>query len=171
MSTHSGGGGPNGNPTPLTEAHPQSPGQVTKAPAWAGLGAPGGTKPNSRNFSQIIQEEKTNRNILEIHLQKIILTDSDGNTSKGPNLNFDDLGVLLFDIIKVDPKDCLTFDFNTGRYDTRHIKMKPNIVTDTYVTSSPITFKDHLISVKKQLSNVTKVTMGLGGLAFSIKCT
>ena len=47
----------------------------------------------------------------------------------------------------------LTFD------DTKQIKLKPGISTDTYLTEFPIMFKDHEVSVKKQLNNVTRVTL------------
>jgi hypothetical protein len=71
---------------------------------------------------------------------------------------FDDLGELIFDIIKIDPRDCIGFDYNTGRYDTRQIKMKPSIDNSAYITSTPIIFKDHSVTVQKQLSNITRVT-------------
>ena len=52
-------------------------------------------------------------------------------------LTYDDLGEILFDILKIDPNDCVGFDFNTGRYDTRHIKLKPSIDANAYITSTP----------------------------------
>ena len=136
----------------------KSPGQKTNTPAWTGTGASGGALPNSRNFSQIIQDAKSDRNIIEIKITKITSTDSAGNITKGPNLNFDDLGELVFVVLKIDPNHCLTFDYNTGRYDTREIKMKPSINTDSYATTSPITFKEHLITVRKQEHGVTRIT-------------
>ena len=78
-----------------------------------------------RNFSQIIEEEKANRNILEINLRKITSTDSNGDTYKPKHLNFDDLAELIFDVLNIKPDDCLSYDYNTGRYDTREIKFKP----------------------------------------------
>ena len=111
-------------------------------------GAPEGTK-NMRTFSQIIEQEKLNRNILEIHLRK--------TEAKPRNLTFDDIGEFLFDILKINHDDCLGFDYTTGRYDSRQIKLKPSIDTTPYITLNPIIFMDHEITVKKQLSNVTKV--------------
>ena len=159
------GGGPGGKPPdthllvkPTSANH--LPGQMTNHSAWTGIGATGGNYPNSRNFSQIISEEKANWNIIEIKLTKITTTNPEnpGNILKGPSLNFDDLGELIFDILKIDPNHCLTFDYNTGRYDTKQIKLKPNINTETYVTASPITFKEHLVTVSLQQHDVTRVT-------------
>ena len=111
-----------------------------------------------RNFSQIVEEEKTNRNILEIKLTKITSTDANGETFKPKHLSFDDIGEFIFDVLKINPEDCLSYDYNTGRYDSREIKFKPNINLDQYVRQEPLNFKDHLITTKKQLHGVTRVT-------------
>ena len=106
MSDNSGGGGlgrPPSSPTQLRPTAIQHPDQMTKTPARTGAGATGGANPNSRNFSQIIEDEKANRNILEITITKITQTDSEGTVHKGPSLNFDDLGELIFDVLKIVP--------------------------------------------------------------------
>ena len=48
-------------PPPISQHNPD---QKAATKAWAMGGAPGGTS-NMRTFSQIIEEEKSNRNILE----------------------------------------------------------------------------------------------------------
>ena len=131
MSTKSGWGGPGPpvlSPSPTTTTY--NPDQTSRTSAWAGAGAPGGM----RSFIQIIEDEKTNRNILEIHLSKIISTDTNGKPITPANLNFDDLGELIFDVLKIEASDCLSFDYNTGRYDYRTIKFKPGFNTDPHVT-------------------------------------
>ena len=133
------------SPPPISK-HNSDQKAATKA--WAMGGAPGGTS-NMSTFSQIIEEEKTNRNIIEIHIMK--------TTSRPKNLTFDDIGEFLFDIMKINPDDCLSFDYTTGRYDSRQIKLKPSINLTPYITTTPITFMEHEITIKKQLSNVTKV--------------
>ena len=110
-----------------------------------------------RSFAQILEDEKKNRNILEINIQKNKPVDEQ-ESSKIKPLNFDDLGELIFDLLKIDPNDCLGFDYNTGRYDSRHIKFKPGIPLDPYIISDPISFKNHLISTKKQLNNIVRVS-------------
>ena len=157
MSTKSGGPeGGGGNPQPTQNL--QQPGQVSMSPPWGGHGALGGNKSAAqRSFAQIIESEKANRNILEIYLEKVN-KEENGSSIKPKSLTFDDLGELIFDILKVDPKDCLTFDYNSGRYDNKQIKLKPGIDTSKYTTDSPISFKDHMVTVTKQLSNVTRVT-------------
>ena len=124
------------------------PDQKAATSAWT-LGRASGATKNMRNFVEIIEQEKSSRNILEIHLTK--------TATKPKNLTFDDLGELVFDILKIKPDDCFGFDFTTGRYDSRQIKLKPSVDTMPYITTTPIVFMGHEITVKKQLSNVTKV--------------
>ena len=74
-------------------------------------------------------------------------------------LTVEDMGELIFDIIKVDPAVCLGVDLFTGRYDTKEIKLKPHIDPTPYLTlESNIPFKGHEVSVRKQRCNVTRVT-------------
>ena len=131
----------------------QHPGQVTVGTAWAVNGAPGGT--DCRSFQQIIEEEKMKRNIIEI---KLVKSESESDMSGPRSLSYDDLGELIFDVIKIDPKDCIAFDYNTGRIDVKQIQLRPGVNTDTFVTSMPISFKGYDVSVMKQLNNVTRVT-------------
>ena len=157
MSAASGGGGLTPSPTsqvlPDDDLASSSPGQVSGHSAWAGVGALGGA--NTRTFEQIIEQEKKNRNIIEIHLTK-----DPEKIQQNPQrpLTFDELGELIFDVIKINPEDCITFDYNTGRFDTKHIQLKPSIQADQFVTTNPIQFKGHLVSVCKQLNNITRVT-------------
>jgi hypothetical protein len=129
----------------LPQPHPDQKAATT---AWA-MGAASGGPNTMRTFKQIIEEEKSNRNILEIHLTK--------TATKPKNLTFGDIGESTFDIMKIKPDDCLGFDYTTGRYDSRQIKFKPSIDTSPYITSTPILFMEHEITVRKQFSNVTKV--------------
>ena len=158
MSVTSGGG----KPPQLDHGPPQLqhhlPGQVSGPPAWAGPGALGGnSSQNNRTFAQIIAEEQRNRNIIEIQLSRTI-PQEENQTNASRGLTFDDLGELIFDIIKIDPNDCVSFDYNTGRYDTKHIQLKPTIQADLFVTTTPIIFKGYEVSVRKQLNNITRVT-------------
>ena len=152
MPTMSGGKPPDQDKiSPTEHKTTNSPGQVAGPPAWAGAGALGGA-PNSRTFQQIIEEEKKNRNIIEIQIAKPEPTES-----LRP-LTYDELGELIFDIIKIDRSDCITFDYNTGRQDTKHIQLKPSVQIDQFVTPTPFLFKGYEVSVRKQLSNITRVT-------------
>ena len=70
MSDHSGGTKGGGAPPLVNQS--RNPGQETMRSAWAGSGGPGGNKPTQRTFAQIIKDENSNRNILEIQLVKIM---------------------------------------------------------------------------------------------------
>ena len=149
MSAASGGEGIS-NPSVVNKPIPD---QLSSKLAWASNGASGGSL-NCRSFDQIIEEEKKTRNIIEIHLSK--LPTSDDQIIK--NLTFDELGELLFDELKINPSDCVSLDYNTGRYDTKHVQLKPNVTADQFITPIPIRFKGHEVTVKKQLNNITRVT-------------
>ena len=56
-----------------------------------------------RSFGQILADEKQKRNILEIKIRK--LTGKDQTVVK--SFTIEDVSVLLFDVIKVNPSHCL----------------------------------------------------------------
>ena len=97
------------------------PDQLSSKLAWASNGASGGSL-NCRSFEQIIEDERKNRNIIEIKLVKT----SDDQIYTAKNLTHDDLGELLFDVLKISPSDCIGIDYNTGRQEIKHVQLKPN---------------------------------------------
>ena len=129
-------------------------------PTRAGHGVPGGPTTQHiqpRPFSQIISEESANRNIIQLHLRKIP-TMEDGKYTSPKNLSFDQLGEFLFDILKIDPEHCLGIDLTTGRYDTRELKLKPDIdVSPFLTTNTPHYYMNHEITVQRVLKNVIRV--------------
>ena len=72
-------------------------------------------------------------------------------------LNFDDIGELIFDVLKVDPSQCHGYNYSTGRYNTREIKFKTGVDISPYIKST-FMFKDHEVSTMKQMKNATKVS-------------
>ena len=109
-----------------------------------------------RSFAEIIASEKQQRNILEINLTK--LSTSENNTvTKSKPLNFDDLAELVFDVLKIDHKLCAGFNYSTGRYDTREVKFNPGVDLSPYIVSN-IVFKNHEVSTKKQMNNLSKMS-------------
>ena len=58
-----------------------------------------------RTFQQILNEEKENRNIVEIKLTKMMV-DNDGVMSKAKHISFEDVSVLIFDVIGIKPEHC-----------------------------------------------------------------
>ena len=68
----------------------------------------------------------------------------------------EDVSVLIFDVIKLNPNDCLGVALKTSRYDTKEVKLRPEVDPTPYLTgNNPILFKDHEVEVKRQSSNVT----------------
>ena len=99
-----------------------------------------------------MEDEKKQRNVLELKVTKI-------RPESGPNpanLTHEDLGELLFDILQVPIKDCLAFDYNTGRYDVKQVKLKPGVPVHDIIARAPVTFKDHVVTVSQQRLNITR---------------
>ena len=135
-----------GQPPPDTT--PEPTGTLSTTSAWA-EGGVNGQEVRMRSFAEILASETSQRNILEIHLTRA--------EDKAKNLNFDDLGELIFDVLNINPTDCSGFNYSTGRYDTREVKFKPDIDLSPYIKVN-LEFKGHLVSTKKQSANVTRVT-------------
>ena len=129
--------------------------QRADATAWADISVTGGN-PAGRTFEQIVEDEKRDRNILEIQLQKCNTPDEDLANIK--SLTYDDLGELMFDVLEIKPENCIAVNFSTGRYDTREVKFLPDVNPTPYLRVTPIEFKNHLVTVRRQRRNVTKVT-------------
>ena len=111
-----------------------------------------------RSFKQILAEEKQSRNILELKITKLMV-DTDGAMGKAKGLGFEDISVLIFDIVEVKPEHCMAVALSTVRYDTKEVKLKPGVDPSQYTTKdTPITFKDHKVEVTIQSLSVTKVT-------------
>ena len=72
------------------------------------------------------------------------------------NLNYDEIGSFLFDVLKIKAEECLRFNYTLGRYDTREVMFKPEVDINPYLGF--IEFMGHEITTRKQRNNVTKVT-------------
>ena len=129
------------------------PDQRTATSTWVKGSVTGG-----RSFAKIIEDEQKERNILELQISRNSIEDELGNMNKVKPLNFEDLGEFLFDVLKINPDDCVSFNFSSGRYDQREVKFKPFVDTTPYLRLTPITFKDHEISVRKQRQNTVRVS-------------
>ena len=89
-----------------------------------------------RTFQQILAEEKGNRNILEIKLKKLNVTNEDGTQGKAKYLSIDEVSVLIFDVLKINPDDCQGVALYTSRYDTKEVKLKPEADPSIYLSQS-----------------------------------
>ena len=75
-----------------------------------------------RKYAQIIAEAEEvvkSRQTLILKLNKE--HDPENSQNVHPNLNQDDLGFFIFDVLKINPDDVVGLDLYTGRYDTRDI--------------------------------------------------
>ena len=69
---------------------------------WLGDSVDEGTN-KVRTMEQILEDEKTQNNILELHIQKlnVISDEGDDAVQKAKNLTFEDFGELLFEVLKI----------------------------------------------------------------------
>ena len=111
-----------------------------------------------RTYEQIIAEEKENRNILEIKITRLQI-DEDGVMKPAKALSVDVVSVLIFDVIGVNPQECLGVARYTNRFNIKEVKLKPGVDATPYLTKDrPISFKNHEIVVISQTANVSKIT-------------
>ena len=102
MATFSGGPPPGaGPPMNQTLSSLTQGGPGLKSFAESVKSSSGGPT-NMRSFAEIMEQEKKNRNILEIKTIK-----NKSEEASPPDLKAEDIGELLFDILKVNPTDCI----------------------------------------------------------------
>ena len=158
---------PGGGPQPTNQNANHAPDRRTGNLTWVKDSVSGGNL-RTRSFEQIIEDENSQRNIIEIQLQRMN-TNSDGQSISPKSLTYEDIGELLFDTLEIDPEECISFNFNSGRYDLREVKFKPNIDTSKYMRLEAIPFKEHMVTVTKQRQNIIKVTfMSLLSILFYV---
>ena len=136
-------------------AKPQGPGLKTMADAVKNSSR-GPT--NMRSFAQILEQEKKDRNILELRINKIRTDEAVPPPLNSNNMLAEDVGELLFDILRLNPAHCLAYDYNTGRNDTKQVKLKPGIPVADILAKSPLEFKGFKVVVSQQRLNITRVT-------------
>ena len=111
--------------------------------------------PNMRSFAQILEQEKKDRNILELRINKIRTEEAPPPTFNSITMSAEDIGELLFDILKLNPSHCLAYDYNTGRNDTKQVKLKPGIPVVDILAKSPLEFKGFKVVVSQQRLKTT----------------
>ena len=147
-----GGGGTTGHPRPPVSIQSST----TTTPEQLG-GSSDATPCRMRTFEEIVAYEKENRNILIVKLAKIV-TFVNGEEVRERSLNIEDIGELFFDVVKLKVEDCAGLSLSTNRYDTKEINLKPGVDPTPYLTTTPLTFKGHQVTITKQRIDTTKVT-------------
>ena len=166
MASFSGGQPPGARPptpssptqreglTSLTISAPtKGPGLKSMADA---VKSSSGGPTNMRSFAQILEQEKKDRNILELRINKIRTDEALPPTFT--NMSAEEIGELLFDVLHLNPSHCLAYDYNTGRNDTKQVKLKPGIPVADILAQSPLEFKGYKVVVSQQRLNITRVT-------------
>ena len=61
-----------------------------------------------------------------------MMVDNDGVMSKAKHISFEDVSVLIFDVIGIKPEHCASVALSTARYDTKEVKLKPGVDPTQY---------------------------------------
>ena len=145
-------------PIPMSSLSLTFPDQSTPSYAKAVGGAAGGSK-HLKKYAEIIAQQKSQRNVLEVKIKKIAYTNTETNELVNPkSLTIEDISEFIFEILNIQFEECVGVDYYTGRYDTREILLKPGVDTTRYTSNEPYLFNHHEIMVKKMLNDVTRVT-------------
>ena len=81
-----------------------------------------------------------------------------GKEERPMNITTEDLGELLFYVVKLKVEHCAGLSLTTQRYDTKAILLKPNVDSNIYTTPAPLEIKGHEITIYKKRTDTTKVT-------------
>ena len=90
-----------------------------------------------------LRAEATKFNILEFTISNIYTTKRFDKKA----LSDEDFSTFVFDILKIDPKLCLQFDYFPGQINMKFIKVKSELQTKPLVSEDPYTFQDFHIKV------------------------
>ena len=143
---------PGGGPPSLDTQHIQQ----TTTPEQTG-GGNDNLPRKMRTFEEIMSDEKKNRNILTLTLTKIVKYEA-GKEVRAPSLTMEVIGEFVFDVMKLKMEDCAGLSLTTQRYDTKEIRLKPQVDPTIYKTTTPYEFKGHEITITKQKTGTIKVT-------------
>ena len=140
-------------PSPIVSNHPPPTSAATSP--WA-EGSNGGSKPYSgRSYEQIIAQSSTSNILIRFKMTKIYKPENP--EYKPPQMFPSHFGVFLFDVLKINPEDCLEIDVDTGRYDTKELLVKASTNLDKILSSEPHIYREHRIMPSRVSSLTTKV--------------
>ena len=114
-----------------------------------------GNKETFKQFAEIVERSKKERNKIEIRFTKI----KDLQTSEKPSryIDMETISDYIFTELGINPDDVLEIDLNTGRYDCKQILLKPNIDTSRLTSEFPDTFNGYSINVTKLTETTTRI--------------
>ena len=160
------GPGPTSTPSSSTSASAPLPAaSAATLPQGRGGQAKGTSqKCVKKSFQEIIEESKTNRNILEICVQRpprlnpeVVDGANAASTNNQPEtLTYDDFADFLFDELSVKPEDCLTFNYSFSNFSNKEVGFKPPVDISRYLGN--FSFRGHTIITRRQSSKTVRVT-------------
>ena len=111
-----------------------------------------------RNYANIIERVRNERNRIEIRFKK--LKDENVEKEQTGRLHYIDMetkGEYIFNHLKIKPDEVLELDLTSGRFNTKQILLKPEVDAEKFVSEFPDTFNGFEVTVNKLTINKTKV--------------
>ena len=116
-----------------------------------------GPKPILRKFSMMREAAKKERNVIEIRFQKQRVNGDSGRQNKYVDL--ETISEYCFSELGLKPDMIEAIDLNTGRFETKQIKLKQGVDASKYVNDFPDTYGDYVVSITNASKlESTKVT-------------
>ena len=132
-----------------TLSNPETTSALPATSTWA-EGKKNAEDVRLRTFEEITNDATNNRNISKIRLQKNPINSEP--SVKHPNPTYDQLGELLFDHLNIKIDDYLRFNFNTARFDSREVMLRPGVDLDPFITVIEDIY-GHTVTTSKQAAS------------------
>ena len=96
-------------------------------------------KATVKQFADIIEKAKKERNTIEIKFSKIRDT-QEPSARPSRYIEMETLSEYIFTELGIKPADIMEIDLNTGRSDIKQIRLKPGVDTDKLLSDFPDTY-------------------------------
>ena len=114
-------------------------------------------KATVKQFADIIETAKKERNTIEIKFSKIRDTQEPG-ARPSRYIEMETLSEYIFTELGIKPAEIMEIDLNTGRSDIKQIRLKPGVDTDKLLSDFPDTYAGYAVNISKLTQTNTKVT-------------
>ena len=100
---------------------------------------------------------KRERNVIEIRFQRQKKSDDDGRQNR--YIDMETISEYCFTELGLKPDQIEAIDLNTGRFETKQIKLKQHVDVSKILNDFPDTYNDYIVSIRSAARyETTKVT-------------
>ena len=110
-----------------------------------------------KKFNEMKEAAKKERNVIEIRFQRQKNNEEDGKQNQYVDL--ETISEYCFSELGLNPDMIEAIDLNTGRQETKMIKLKPGVDVSKILSDFPDTYGDYIVNIKSaSIPETTKVT-------------